>query len=238
MGQFSRFEFGRSRLPSKAIVVALVYSPSRIAAVRKQFDHWERIGGQWIRYSFAKLEGKEYVVLFGVYGAAMMLEAVQLLRDGGVSSMYLVGAMGARKLPVGTIVLPVSIEDIAGVVRIDNPRAKLATPNGRMLSLTRRELEARSLPYVEGVAASVPAVLHGIERVSRHLKSREFVGYEMEGSTFLHFARKHGVNACALFYVLDNEKHSIIAGAGDVRKARRRALRSVASVAAAVLRQC
>lgn len=235
VGQFSSFEFGRDRLPRRAIIGAGVYSPGRMAAFRRQFDRWERIRGQWVRYSFARCGKKEYAVLFGVYGAAMMLETVQLLRDGGVRSVYMVGSMGARSLPIGTVVVPTSIEDRAGVVVVDNPHAKSSTPNQRMLDLTRNELEARDIPFSEGKVVSVPAVLHGIDHLEKHVRGRDLVGHEMEGSTFLHFTRKHGVAAGALFYVSDNEKHSIIAGAVDVRKARRRALLSAASVAVAVL---
>lgn len=237
MGRFSKFEFGRDRLPKRAIVAPGVYSPSRTIAFRKQFDHWERIKGVWIRYSFAKRGGREYVVLSGTYGAAMMLETVQLLRDGGVRSMYLVGLIGAKQLPVGTVVLPTSMEDMAGVVKIDDPHARFALPSQRMFDLTRKQLEVRRIPYEEGVVASVPAVLHGIDSVIKRVKDKRVIGQEMEGSTFLHFARKHGIEACALFYVSDNEKHSIIAGERDMVKARRRARLSVASVAVAVLQQ-
>src|SRR6267143_4101863 len=129
MGGFSKVVFRRSRLPSRAIVCAGVYFPDRKNAFRRSFERWERLQGNWIRYSFARREEKDYVVIFGVYGAAMMLETVQLLREGGVRSIYMVGSMGARSLPVGTMVVPTSVKDKAGVVTVDDPNASGASPD-------------------------------------------------------------------------------------------------------------
>ena len=236
MGKFSLNEFGRSKLPSRAIFCAGVYLPGRKDVVRRSFQSWERIRGTWIRYSFARHAGKEYVVLFGVYGAAMALEALQLLRDGEVRSAFFVGSMYAKKLPVGAIFIPTEIEDRAGIVPIDDPRASYATPDKTILALTRAELKKRKVTYSEGRISSVPAVLHGIEHVHDSVRlDRSIMGQEMEGSTFLHFTKKHGIRSGALLYVSDNERHSIISGAKGVREARRRALKNIARVAVEVL---
>lgn len=229
--------FGRSRLPRRAIICAGVYTVTRKEAFRRNFDNWTRVKGSWLRYSFARWKDKEFVVVFGTYGAAMMLETVQCLRDGGVRSCYMVGSMGARNLPVGTIVLPTSIEDKAGVVSIDDHSAGASSPDEAMLRLTIDKLKSMRLAYAEGRTVSVPAVLHGIKHVNDYVrKENRLIGHEMEGSTFLHFARKHGVKAGALFWVSDNEKHSIIAGARGVREARRKATLSIAKVAVEVMR--
>jgi len=189
-----------------------------------------------LKYSFARHSKRDYLVVFGIYGAAMMLETVQLLREGGVQSIYMVGSMGARSLPVGTIVVPTAAEDKAGIVALDNPRAKQATPDRLMLNLTLRELRTRHLPFTRGLISSVPAVLHGIQHIEEHVKQAEgIIGHEMEGSTFLHFTKKHGIRAGMLLYVSDNDRHSIIAGAKGIRQARRKGLLSTAGVSVAVL---
>jgi len=168
----------------------------------------------------------------------MMLETVQLLRDGGVQSMFMVGSMYTKKLPIGAIVIPTEIEDQAGIVGIDNPSAIPAMPDRKMLDATRDELTTRRIAYSEGKVLSVPAVLHGIQCVISHLKQQtEIVGQEMEGSTFLHFTKKHGIEAGALFYVSDNNEHSIISARKGVVEARRIALRAVADVAVAILQR-
>ena len=237
MGEYSKVVFGRNRIPSRAIISAGVYFARRKDAFRRVFDYWEKLKGrEWIRYSFARVGGKDYTILFGIYGAAMMLETVQCLRDGGVETIEMVGSMGARRLPVGSIVIPTSAVDRAGVVSVDDPEAAPASPDQMMLELTRKELRSRNLPFTEGKILSVPAVLHGIEHLEASLKrADDIVGHEMEASTLLHFARKHGIRAGALLYVSDNDRHSIIAGSSSVVEARRWALGKCASVAVNVL---
>ena len=236
MGGYSETVFARSRLPRRAIVCAGVCTVTRKEAFRRNFDGWTKVKGSWLRYSFARWKGKEFVVVFGIYGAAMMLETIQCLRDGGVRSCYMVGSMGARNLPVGTIVLPTSIEDQAGVVCIDDHSAA-STPDDAMLRLTVDRLKSMHLAYAAGRTVSVPAVLHGIQQVNDYIRrDTRLIGHEMEGSTFLHFARKHGIRAGALFWVSDNDRHSIIAGARGLQEARREATLSIAKVAVDVMR--
>ncbi len=85
---------------------------------------------------------------------------------------------------------------------------------------------------------SVPAVLHGIDRVSSYVReSKDTEGHEMELSAFYHFARKSGFRAYACVYVSDNPRHSIISGKRSVRLARRHALMRITKVALNVLSQ-
>lgn len=240
MGEYSQLVFGRRRIPRRAIVCAGVYFPDRKEAFRSVFDSWSPIRGRWIRHSFARKSGKEFVIVFGIYGAAMMLETVQLLREGGAKEIFMVGSMYAKSLPVGALVVPTEIEDIAGIVLVDDASAGPARPDEYLTQSVRRELAVRRVPHSEGRISSVPAVLHGIAHVDDRVNGRQDVlGQEMEGSTFLYFTRKHGIKAGALFYVSDNKEHSIISGRKGVVEARRSALRIAARVAvAALLREC
>lgn len=97
MGRFSKVVFDRTKLPEASIIYAGAYFPRRYATIRKLFDHRSRIKGHWVKYSFAKRGGKEFLLLFNIYGAAMTLEALSLLRDGGVKSVFFIGSMGAKK---------------------------------------------------------------------------------------------------------------------------------------------
>jgi purine-nucleoside phosphorylase len=151
--------------------------------------------------------------------------------------MFLVGSMYAKRLPVGAIVLPTQVDDMAGVVKIDDPDAGPATPDEQILEQVRSELRGRGVEFTEGRTFSTPAVLHGIEHVSEAVRrDHEVIGVEMETSTFLHFARKHGVKAGALLYVSDNDRHSIISKGKNLRAARLDGLRIASSVAVSVLR--
>ena len=237
VANYSKAVFGTSRLPQRAIVCVGAYFPDRKDVVRRNFDEWGRIHGiPWIRFSVSKAFGQEFAVLFGVYGAATTLETFQLLRTGGVRSMLLVGSMYAKRLPVGSIVIPTQVDDMAGIVRIDDPNAGPATPDEQVLEQMRHELSNRGIKFTEGMTSSTPAVLHGIDHISRAVRrNRKVIGVEMETSTFLHFARKHDVRAGALLYVSDNERHSIISSGKTLRAARLDGLRIASGVAVSVL---
>lgn len=237
MGSYSEVIFGRKRLPARALLCAGVYTPQRKNLVRKSFRGWDRVKGNWIKYAFGNVLGKDFLVIFGIYGAAMTLETVQLLRDGGVRSLFFVGSMYAKKLPVGSIAIPIEAQDNAGVMTLDDPTTTHAIPDRRILDYTRSELRRRDIDFTEGRVSSVPAVLHGIVHIVDSVRQDErVIGHEMEVSTFLHFTRKHSMRAGALLYVSDNERHSIISSAKGPTTARRKALRAVSSVAVSVLR--
>ncbi len=83
MGRFSRLVFGRNQLPQGCLVCGGAYAPWKKEVVRRAFSHWTRLSGHLVNYSFASANGRESLVLFNVYGASIMLETLQILRDGG-----------------------------------------------------------------------------------------------------------------------------------------------------------
>src|SRR5207237_7108396 len=107
MGSYSEVIFGRKRLPARALLCAGVYTPQRKNLVRKSFRGWDRVKGNWIKYAFGNVLGKDFLVIFGIYGAAMTLETVQLLRVGVVRSLFFVGCMYVKNLNVCMLVVAI-----------------------------------------------------------------------------------------------------------------------------------
>ncbi len=236
MGKFSEVIFDRSKLPERCIIYAGAYFPRRYAVTGKFFDHRSRIKGHWVKYSFAKKGQNELVLLFNVYGAALTLEVLGLLRDGGVKSVFFIGSIGAKHLKVGSLVVPSGVVDLAGIVLIDTKGEETVVPPRPESDELESALEERGYDYTKAKIASVPAVLHGIRHVNRYLReSKEIEGHEMELSTFYHFAKKGGFRTYACVYVSDNPRHSIISREKDVRLARRNALSRITRVAMDVL---
>jgi len=63
--------FGRKKLPERCLIYAGAYVAERKECVKSLFDRWQRIRGYWVRYSFASKNGREYLLVFNVYGAAV-----------------------------------------------------------------------------------------------------------------------------------------------------------------------
>jgi purine-nucleoside phosphorylase len=236
VGGFSRIVFGRDKLPERCVVYTGAYFPGRFRQARGLFDQNSRVRGMWVRYSFARQDNRRFTLLFNVYGAAMLLEMLYLLNDGGVKSVFFVGSAGAKSLDVGTIVLPTEVVDRAGVVQVDTRGSDVVTPPRTESESIEEALVGMGWGYAKTKVVSVPAVLHGIGHVTEYVRSREDAEIvEMELSTFYHFAKKIGLKAYALTYVSDNKKHSIASEEKSVQLARRKALLRITKVAQAVL---
>ncbi len=232
LGRLSEAIFGRRRLPERCLIYAGAYVPRRKGWVRSLFDKWQRMRGYWIRCSFAFKDGREYLLIFNVYGAAVILETIQLLRDGGAKRVFFIGSLGGKDLPVGTLVLPTRIVDKTGFVSADNPNKQVVEPEEDSLKRLRRVLEDLGQAYVEGTIVSVPCVLHNIDHVKRFVEEEaSVIGVEIETSTFLHYSQKEGLESYALLYISDNRKHDIISGAKSVQEARRKSLKTITKVA-------
>jgi purine-nucleoside phosphorylase len=236
VGRFSRIVFGRDKLPERCIVFAGVYSPNRLRSALRLFDRHSRVKGMLVKYSFAEKNNKKFLLLFNVYGAAMMLDEFSLLIDGGVKSVFFIGSAGAKSLDIGTIVLPTSVIDRAGVVQIDTRGEDIiAPPEGATESL-EETLTEMEFGFTRTKVVSVPGVAHGIDRVTNYVRSRrDAEAYEMELSTFYHFAKKFGLRAYALVYVSDNDKRTVGRAGREAQLVRENALPRMTRVAQAVL---
>jgi hypothetical protein len=125
LGRLSEAVFGRKKLPERCLIYAGAYVGKRKEWVKSLFDRWQRIRGYWVRYSSASKNGREYLLVFNAYGAAMTLEIIRLLKDGGVKKVFFIGSLGGKELPVGTLVLPTKVVDKTGFVAADSPNKRI-----------------------------------------------------------------------------------------------------------------
>ena len=166
----------------------------------------------------------------------MVLEVVQLLKEGNAKKVFFLGSLGGKELPVGTLVLPTRIVDKVGIVAIDNPSKQIVQPDEYRLEEVRRALDSSGEVYVEGEIVSVPCVLHKIEHVSGFVERDDnILGMECETSTYFHYTQKETLESYGLLYVSDNRKHDVITGGKDLRNARRKSLRKITEIATKVM---
>lgn len=235
MGEYSKAIFERDSLPEICFVFAGAYVSGRKNLVRRSFDEWERVRGSWIKYTYATGNGREYLILFGIYGAALMLEVLHLLNDGGAQTVFFIGSMYSKNLNVGDIVIPKSIIDKAGIVMIADPHLGEIRPDGVSIKKLTTALDELGIAHYERKIASVPSVLHRITHVRDFVEnSSDIEGCEMELSTFHHFAPRLGLKAHSLLYVWDTPKHGIITGPAEIRKKRYVGLRNAVNAATKV----
>jgi purine-nucleoside phosphorylase len=176
--------------------------------------------------------GKEFLIVFNVYGSQLLLEVLHLLKDGDSKKVFFIGSVGGKNLPVGTIILPTELIDKTGMVSVDDPGKVTVLPQVKSLQRIRSILRMIHQDWTEGTVASVPCVLHTIGRVKDFVDHKDaVVGIDMELSNFTHFSQKIGFENGALVYVSDNEKHNIISSSRTVQEARRKSLKIATQVA-------
>jgi purine-nucleoside phosphorylase len=235
MGRLSEAVFGRKDLPSRCLVFPGAYSSMRKEWIRSLFDKWERLQGGLVKYAFAYKGANEYLLVFNIYGASMMLEVIELLKEGETNSVFFIGSVGSRDLPVGTIVLPTKIFDQTGFVTLDVPAKQILKPNVLMIEKLRAILYRQKVGFVEGKIVSVPCVFHGIDQVSDFIeKTPRILGVECEASTFFHYSNKASLESYALLYVSDNRKNDIISDDEALRSKRKSALTIITRIATEV----
>jgi len=236
MGRVSEVVFGRRELPERCLIYAGAYLPIRKDWVRSLFDSWQRVQGQWVKFTFSHKNDVEYLVVFNVYGASMILEIVQVLKEGNAKKVFFIGSLGGKELPVGTLVLPTRIVDKTGFVAIDNPDKLTVQPDEHRLKKLRRALDDSGEVYVEGEIVSVPCVLHNIEHLRSFVEQEEgIIGVECETSTYYHYTQKEKLESYGLLYISDNKKHDIISGGKNLQNVRRKSLRKITYIATKIM---
>jgi len=232
MGRFSTAIFGRKKLPERCLIYGGFYVPQRKEWVRSFFDAWSRIKGNWVKYSFATRNGREYLLVFNVYGGAVTLELIHLLKDGEAKKVFFIGSMGGKDLPIGTLVVPTEVVDKAGLVMVYDPSKQIIKADRNSLKLLKTVLNRLGQDHVEGKIVSVPCALHKIRHVKDFIKQDvNVLGVELETSTFCFYSQKEGLENYVLLYVSDNRDYDIISQAKTVKEARKKALKTITHIA-------
>jgi len=218
------------------LIYAGAYLPKRKEWVKSLFDKWQRVRGYWVRYSFASKEGMEYLLIFNVYGAAMTLEIIQLLKDGKTKKVFWLVFWAVKICQWERLVLPTKIIDKTGFVFVDNPIRQTVEPKEDSLKRLKKILNNLDVAYTEGAIVSVPCVLHNIGHIKKFVEEEtSILGVEMETSTFYHYSQKETLESYALLYISDNKKYDIISRAKSVQDARRKSLKTITKVAMKIL---
>ena len=232
MGRYSKLIFGRDKLPARCIIYAGAYLPSRKKIVWRHFDKWGRVKGYWVRYVYAQKNGREYLILFNVYGGAFMMEALHILRDGGVRNTFFIGSAGGKYLPIGTIILPIEVIERSGPVIIDNTEVESIKCSREIVDFLAKKMNEMGINYTKGKIMSVPCVLHEIKHLRKMFEDRDdILGVEMELASYIYYARKLGIKAFALIYISDNKYYDVISRREEAVKARKRALNTITKIA-------
>ncbi|MEN6462254.1 MAG: hypothetical protein ABFC94_12905 [Syntrophomonas sp.] len=209
MGEWSKWEFGFEELPNSCFIFGGTSSPETIQSVISSFD--TIIFHKHDNYEAYIVEkySQKILILFQVYGAAMVADLIFLLKDGGVKEIVFIGAAYGmeKQIAVGDFILPSRIQCLDGVAStLDNN--EFSYPDAGLRTWVGKLFIENEISIWQGDTVSVPTTFY---HPSSDKYDREVIALEMELASLCHYAFKTGIKACGVLVVSDTENHSLLA---------------------------
>lgn len=208
MDKWSKNFFGVKKVPKNCIVVLGITREIYLKKILGILNKVREVKTREVPKSyFAKYKGKEFLIVFHIYGAAFTLDILRILHEGGCKNVIAVGQCGTKKdIPVTTIILPSKVKCMDGIINIANPNIDFSYPNKFLFNKTKQILKAKRIKFYIGQTVSVPSVLHKISSIERKSGNQKYLAIECEMSTFLYFAKEMRMKAAGILVVRDNPK--------------------------------
>jgi purine-nucleoside phosphorylase len=221
MGDISKAVFEREQLPKTAIIRAGGYYPGRSKLLLDKFESVEELRFEWCPYTYATYQTEEYLVVFNVYGGAVTLEVLRILKEGGVENVLFIGSMFSKNLDIGQFTVITEVLDRAGLVQIDTGKNTTVSVKEEYIQHLEQFYQYHKIDYHKARIMSVPCVLHGIEHLHQELSSDDTLeGVEMELSTLYHFGQKLDLSIYSFLYISDNSDHHMMTTDLSIRELR------------------
>ena len=207
MGDWSKWELGRERLPERAIIFGGNTPRSSIDRMVNSYDRVLFHKHDNYEPFIVESNGAEMLLAFQVYGAALVADLLWLLADGGVGSAVFVGAAYGRhpELRVADCVVPTKVRCLDGF-SIAVGAANYVHPDPDLRDQLLGALRTAGESFREGPTVSVPSTFfHGDEAQI----PPEVLALEIEAASFLHVANRNSLSAAAVLIISDNATHSL-----------------------------
>jgi len=156
--------------------------------------------------------GKNYPLVFNVYGAPAMVDVLAEMHDGGCRTVLFIGyAYGGFKqnLPLGTVVLPSRAYHFEGIYHPIEPDRKYAEPDAELYKKVEEVFNKNNLVYVIGRDISVPAVKFQLPHANEEYEKIDPTTVEMELASCLSRAHDMGIRAVGILVISDNRDSAI-----------------------------
>ncbi|MBI4140856.1 hypothetical protein HY485_03395 [Candidatus Woesearchaeota archaeon] len=207
MGDWAKSDFGVSQLPETVILVAGT-NPSNIQKkILTLFDevlvHRDIVCQAYI----VRKGNKKYVLIFHVYGAALAVDELHVLKDGGCKKLFFVGYAWCRKenARVGDYILPSKTYIMDGFTNILFKKAKWASQNAEMKRQVQEILKKTNAKIHEGNTVSIPSVFRRPAEYKYISKRITSIAHEQELASVLHFSKILGIKAAGTLIISDTK---------------------------------
>lgn len=221
MGSWAKKLFGNESIGKLGIVIAGTSSSEFENEITSMFDEVLNFKDSLFHAYLVRKGTTTYPLLFNVYGAPAMVDALAQMHDGGVQSVIFVGSAygGFKNLEVSSYVIPNKSYHFDGIYHPIKPDKLYDTPDSDLKTLVESVFKDNDYEYFDGVNLSVPAVTFQPAHANEEYKKISPTTCEMELSACLSRAKDLGVRAVGILVISDNRKR----GLGEDRTKRREA---------------
>lgn len=207
MGDWAKWEFKRDELPENCIMFAGSTPQWQIDKILNQFD--EIVFTKHDNYNpyIVKKGDSEFLILFQVYGAAMVADLITILKDGKVNNIYFIGAaygLLATSL-IGDYVIPIKTQCLDGVTGVIG-NIDYVEPDNKLCNELKELLKAEDNCRI-GHSVSVPATFWHPD----HNKiDSDVIALEMEFSSLCYFSMRTGIKSAGVLVISDTKNKDLL----------------------------
>lgn len=207
LGNWSRKYMNSDTLPSHCIVYAGTTRDELKNNILSSYVNVKILQSHIFEGFVAEKNGEQYLLLFQIYGAAMMADVVHILADGNVLEILFVGAVHSfdNSLDIGSVIVPDQIQALDGLVN-GIEKIEITYPDADSLLKVKYFLERNLIPFRVGKTVSIPGVFVKPEKKFYHT---DVIALEMESSSLFYYAKKNNIKAAAIHVVSDNANHHL-----------------------------
>ena len=211
MGKWAKSLFGKEKFSDVGIVVAGTNSPEFEKSILRLFDKVISSKDAVYHGHLVSKKGKDYPIVFNVYGAPAMVDVLTEMHDGGCKTIFFVGSAygGFRNLGVGSIVLPVKSYHFEGIYHHLEPDRNVDCPDKELMVRLESLFKKKKIPYARGANISVPAVTFQLPHANEEYRKINPSTVEMELASCYSRAKDIGMRAMGILIISDNRKTSI-----------------------------
>ena len=213
MGKWAKNLFGKARFSSIGIVVAGTAGPEFEKKVLSLFDKVISSKDSVYHAHLVRKGGREYPIVFNVYGAPAMVDVLTEMHDGGCRIVIFVGlAYGGfeKNLNVGTIVISDKAYHFEGIFHSLHPDRKFNVPDNELMERLENLFRKNKVSYIKGTNISVPAVSFQLPHANKKYQAIKPLSLEMELASCYSRARDIGIRAVGSLIISDNRSSSIL----------------------------
>jgi purine-nucleoside phosphorylase len=207
MGNWSKKYMNSDTLPSQCIVYAGTTRDELKNNILSTYTNVKTVQAHIFEGFVGERDDELYLLLFQIYGAAMMADVVHILADGNVKEILFIGAVHSFDvtLDIGCVIVPDQIQALDGLVN-GIEKIEITYPDADSFSKVKYLLERNLIPFRVGKTVSIPAVFVKPEKEIYH---KDTIALEMESSSLFHYAKKNSIKAAAIHVVSDNANHHL-----------------------------